>query len=169
VGEGLDAAGRLRQKGLAGARARRRGLADGALAEIRQQLRSKTTWHGSELVEADRCFPSRGRVAVAARSRTSVGPSVGTCDGGGARHRRDDHAAINLARYRSPGDSTRPASWGPGKTRASRARGEEARTPQGEPREGCHMRLSLTQRQRKEPGGRHGGEGSSHGQEDASS
>src|SRR5579875_1553181 len=58
VVEGLDAAGMLRQKGLSGARARRRGLADSALAEVRRQLRYKTGWYGSELVEADQYFPS---------------------------------------------------------------------------------------------------------------
>ncbi len=44
VVEGLDVAGMLRQQGSPGARARRRGLADAALAEIRRQLRSKTSW-----------------------------------------------------------------------------------------------------------------------------
>src|SRR5579875_1722929 len=48
------------------------------------------------------------------------------------------------------GGPTRPASWGPGETRASRARGGEARSPRGQPREGCRMRRSLTQRQRRE-------------------
>ena len=46
------------------------------------------------------------------------------------------------------GGPTRPASWGTGETRASRARGGEARSPRGQPREGCRMRRSLTQRQR---------------------
>ncbi|HLH71319.1 MAG TPA: transposase [Candidatus Dormibacteraeota bacterium] len=102
VGEGLDAAGRLRQKGIPGARARRRGPADAALAELRRQLRYQTPWYGSEVVEAERCFAS---------SRTCHGcglvQDLGWAehwrgDGGEARHRRDDHAAINLARY-SPG------------------------------------------------------------------
>jgi len=102
VGEGLDAAGRLRQKGIPGARARRRGPAEAALAELRRQLRYQTPWYGSEVVEAERCFAS---------SRTCHGcglvQDLGWAehwrgDGGEARHRRDDHAAINLARY-SPG------------------------------------------------------------------
>jgi transposase len=38
VVEGLDAAGMLRQKGLPGARARRRGLSDSALGQTRRQL-----------------------------------------------------------------------------------------------------------------------------------
>ncbi len=62
-----------------------------------------TASRGSELVEADRCFAS---------SRTCHGcglvQDLGWAerwrgDGGGARHRRDDHAASNLARHRSPG------------------------------------------------------------------
>jgi len=44
VGEGLDAAGMLRQQGLPEVRAWRRGLADAALAELRRQLRSTTGW-----------------------------------------------------------------------------------------------------------------------------
>jgi putative transposase len=44
VVEGLDAAGMLRQKGLAGARARRRGLSDAALGTPRRHLSYKTGW-----------------------------------------------------------------------------------------------------------------------------
>ncbi|KCT12247.1 transposase [Mycobacterium tuberculosis XTB13-119] len=58
VVEGLDAAGMLRQKGLPGARARRRGLSDSALGTPRRHLSYKTGWYGSALVVADRWFPS---------------------------------------------------------------------------------------------------------------
>ena len=58
VVEGLDAAGMLRQKGLPGARARRRGLSDAALGTPRRHLSYKTRWYGSQLVVADRWFPS---------------------------------------------------------------------------------------------------------------
>ena len=58
VAEGLDAAGMLRQKGLPGARASRRGLSDSALGETRRQLGYKTGWYGSRLVIADRFYPS---------------------------------------------------------------------------------------------------------------
>jgi putative transposase len=58
VVEGLDAAGMLRQKGLPGARARRRGLSDSALGTPRRHLSYKTGWYGSQLVVADRWFPS---------------------------------------------------------------------------------------------------------------
>ncbi len=102
VVEGLDAAGMLRQKGLPGARARRRGLADAALAEVRRQLRYKTTWYGSELVEADRFFPS-SKTCHRCGSIQDIGwAEHWRCDGCGARHQRDDNAAINLARYSTP-------------------------------------------------------------------
>jgi putative transposase len=54
VVEGLDAAGMLRQKGLTGARARRRGLSDSALGEPRRQLDYKPvgTDHNSPLPTA---------------------------------------------------------------------------------------------------------------------
>ena len=58
VVEGLDVASLLQQKGLLGARARRRGLSDSAMGEIRRQLRYKCPWYGSTLIEADRFFPS---------------------------------------------------------------------------------------------------------------
>ncbi|MCL6001963.1 transposase, partial [Neisseria meningitidis] len=58
VVEGLDAAGMLRQQGLSGARARRRGLSDAALGTARRHLAYKSGWDGSQLVGADRWFPS---------------------------------------------------------------------------------------------------------------
>jgi putative transposase len=58
VVEGLDAAGMLRQKGLPGARARRRGLSDSAQGTPRRHLSYKTGWYGSQLVVADRWFAS---------------------------------------------------------------------------------------------------------------
>ena len=63
VVEGLDAAGMLQQKGLNGARARRRGLSDAALGTPRRHLAYKTRWYGSELVVADRWFPSSKTIA----------------------------------------------------------------------------------------------------------
>ncbi len=102
VGEGLDAAGRLRQKGLPGARARRRGPAEAALAELRRQLRYQVGWYGSEVVEAERYLSCSRLCHGCGLVQDLGGDEHWTCKGGGARHRRDDHAAINLARY-SPG------------------------------------------------------------------
>ena len=77
VVEGLDAAGMLRQKGLPGARARRRGLSDAALGTPRRHLYYKTAWYGSRLVVADRWFPSSKPATPAGTSKTSAGTSTG--------------------------------------------------------------------------------------------
>ncbi|MQA60431.1 MAG: transposase [Actinophytocola sp.] len=152
VVEGLDAAGMLQQKGLPGARARRRGLSDAALGEVRRQLAYKTTWYGSTLIVADRWFPS-SKTCHGCRHVQDIGWSEHwTCHGCGVRHQRDDNAAINLARYEAP------TAGGVGvlspvgaavkrgadrKTRPRRAGGDEARknhlAPQsqvGQPRDG---------------------------------
>ncbi len=99
VVEGLDAAGMLRQKGLAGARARRRGLSDSALGTPRRHLSYKTGWYGSQLVVADRWFPS-SRTCHVCRHVQDIGwAEHWQCDGCSARHQRDNNAAVNLARY----------------------------------------------------------------------
>jgi putative transposase len=135
VVEGLDAAGMLRQKGLAGARARRRGLSDSALGETRRQLAYKTGWYGSRLIVADRWFPSSKTCHACGHVQDIGWAEHWTCTGCRARHQRDDNAAINLARYEPPvtGDS----ALGPvraavkrradRKTRPGRAGGDEAR------------------------------------------
>lgn len=102
VVEGLDAAGMLRQTGLAGARARRRGLSDSALGETRRQLVYKTGWYGSTLVVADRWYPS-SRTCHKCQHVQGIGwAEHWECIGCGASHQRDDNAAINLARYEAP-------------------------------------------------------------------
>jgi putative transposase len=107
VVEGLEAAGMLRQKGLPGARARRRGLSDAALGERRRQLVYKTDWYGSRLVVADRWFPSSRTCHACGHGQDIGWDQHWTCTGCGTRHQRDDNAAINLARYEKPdpGDS----------------------------------------------------------------
>jgi putative transposase len=99
VAEGLDAAGMLRQKGLTGARARRRGLSDSALAEARRQLAYKTGWYGSRLIVASRWYPSSKTCHACGHVQEIGWAGYWTCAGCGARHQRDDNAAINLARY----------------------------------------------------------------------
>jgi putative transposase len=102
VVEGLDAAGMLRQKGLNGARARRRGLSDAALGETRRQLAYKTIWYGSTLVVADRWYPS-SRLCHNCGHKQDIGwAGHWVCDNCGTQHQRDDNAAINLARYEEP-------------------------------------------------------------------
>jgi putative transposase len=102
VVEGLDAAGMLRQKGLTGARARRRGLSDSALGQARRQLVYKTGWYGSTLVVADRWYPS-SKTCHRCQTVQDIGwAEHWQCHGCGAAHQRDDNAAINLARYEEP-------------------------------------------------------------------
>ena len=133
--EGLDAAGMLRQKGLTGARARRRGLSDSALGETRRQLAYKTAWYGSRLVIADRWYPSSKTCHAYGHVQEIGWNEHWICNGCETSHQRDDNAAINLARYEPPtmGDS----ALGPvgaavkrgadRKTRPRRAGGEETR------------------------------------------
>jgi putative transposase len=100
VVEGLDAAGMVRQKGLSGARARRRGLSDAALGTPRRHLSYKAGWYGSQLVVADRWFPSSKTCHVCGHLQDIGWAEHWTCDEcGTAAHQRDDNAAINLARY----------------------------------------------------------------------
>jgi putative transposase len=135
VVEGLDAAGMLRQKGLPGARARRRGLSDSALGETRRLLAYKTGWYGSRLVIADRWFPSSRTCHTCGHVEDIGWNEHWTCTGCGARHQRDDNAAINLARYEPP--AADDSALGPvraavkrradRKTRPGQAGGDETR------------------------------------------
>ena len=150
VVEGLDAAGMLRQKGLTGARARRRGLSDSALGETRRQLGYK-----SRLVRlparraADRFYPSSKTCHACGHVQDIGWAEHWTCAGCGTRHQRDDNAAVNLARYEPPpaGDSAVGPVGAAVKRRADRktgprpAGGDEARkgrsrTAAEQPRDG---------------------------------
>jgi len=68
-------------------------------AEVWRQLRYKTGWHGSILVEADRFFPSSKTCRRCGGVQTIGWAEHWTCDGCGRRHQRDDNATINLARH----------------------------------------------------------------------
>jgi putative transposase len=153
VVEGLDAAGMLAQKGLAGARARRRGLSDSALGETRRQLGYKSGWYGSNLIIADRFYPSSKTCSACGHLQHIGWGEHWTCDpaggGCGTRHQRDDNAAVNLARYEplATGDSAVGPVGAAVKRRADRktgprpAGGREARkggsrTAAEQPRDG---------------------------------
>lgn len=132
VVEGLDAAGMLRQKGLNGARSRRRGLGDAALAEPRRQLSYKCGWYGSELVVADRWFPSSKTCHCCGHVQDIGWARQWQCEQCEATHDRDDNASINLARY-TPGDLGSvgaPVKRGADRQTGPRpAGGEETRKP----------------------------------------
>jgi putative transposase len=102
VVEGLDAAGMLRQKGLPGARARRRGLSDAALGRPRRHLSYKTGWYGSQLVTADRWFPSSKTCHACGHVQDIGWTEHWQCANCSVSHQRDDNAAITLARYEEP-------------------------------------------------------------------
>ena len=146
VVEGLDVAAMLRQKGLSGARARRRGLSDAALGDHRRQLRYKTGWYGSRLVEADRWFPSSKTCHCCGHCQDIGWAEHWTCLACGTRHQRDDNAAINLARYECSTSAVGPVGaavkrGADRKTRSHRAGGDEARkggrpTSAEQPRDG---------------------------------
>ena len=110
--EGLDAASLLQQKGLPGARSRRRRLSDAALGEIRRQLRYKCHWYGSTLIEADRFFPSSKTCHVCGHVQSIGWSEHWTCDECSSSHQRDDNAAINLARWASLGSVGAPVKRG---------------------------------------------------------
>ncbi|WP_230864668.1 IS607 family element RNA-guided endonuclease TnpB [Mycobacterium canetti] len=138
VVEGLDAAGMLRQKGLPGARARRRALSDAALGTPRRHLSYKTGWYGSSLVVADRWFPS-SKTCHACRHVQDIGwDEKWQCDGCSITHQRDDNAAINLARYEEPPSVVGPVGaavtrGADRKTGPGPAGGREARKGTGHP------------------------------------
>jgi putative transposase len=138
VVEGLDAAGMLRQKGLPGARARRRGLSDAALGTPRRHLSYKTGWYGSQLVVADRWFPSSKTCHACGHAQDIGWDEHWTCDACSASHHRDDCAAINLARYEDTISVVGPVGaavkrGADHKTRPGRAGGREARKGTGHP------------------------------------
>ena len=138
VVEGLDAAGMLRQKGLSGARARRRGLADAALGTPRRHLTYKTGWYGSQLVIADRWFPSSKTCHACGHVQDIGWAQHWQCQACSVWHHRDDNASINLARYEDTASVVGPVGaavkrGADRKTRPSRAGGREARKGTGHP------------------------------------
>jgi putative transposase len=108
VVEGLDAAGMLQQKGLSGARARRRGLWDAALGTPRRHLSYKTGWYGSRLVAAHRWFPSSKTCHAYGHVQHTGWAEHWKCDACSATHQRDDNAALNLARWEEPATAVGP-------------------------------------------------------------
>jgi len=111
AGRDRDAApaGVARGQGAAkGARRRRPGRGPAAAAR-QDRLGSPSgrapmgsPWEGSEPVGAERCLPSSKRGHRCSGIRAIGRAERWACDGGGRRHRRDGHAAVDLARP-SPG------------------------------------------------------------------
>jgi putative transposase len=149
VVEGLDAAAMLRQKGLPGARARRRGLSDAALGTPRRHLSYKTGWYGSGLVVADRWFASSKTCHACGHVQDIGWDEKWQCDGCSVTHQRDDNAAVNLARYEETPSVVGPVGaavkrgadrkTGPGPAGGREARKGRGRKAAEQPRDGVRV------------------------------
>jgi putative transposase len=119
VVEDLNVAGMSRRKPGAGrgGRGLNRAIADAAPGELRRQLGYKTTWYGSQLVVADRWYPSSKTCSAcgAVKAKLALADRQYQCDHCGAVLDRDLNAAINLARLseHAPRVEGRPAGSGP--------------------------------------------------------
>ena len=102
--EDLNAAGMLANRRLA------RVVADAAFGELRRQLEYKAAWYGTELVVADRWFPSSKTCSGcgAIDAGLTLTDRVYECSACGLSVDRDVNAAINLARYTAPPAKTSP-------------------------------------------------------------
>jgi putative transposase len=96
--EDLNAAGMLANRKLA------RVVSDAAFGEFRRQLIYKAAWYGTELVVADRWFPSSKTCSGcgAIHGELTLSDRVYDCAACGLVLDRDVNAAINLARYTAP-------------------------------------------------------------------
>jgi IS605 OrfB family transposase len=88
-----------------------RSLADASFGELRRMLEYKCRWYGSELVVADRFFPSSKTCSRCGlvRDHLSLGDRFFTCPACGLSIDRDLNAAINLAGWAHPDVSPHPA------------------------------------------------------------
>jgi putative transposase len=93
--EDLNAAGMLQLRSLA------RHVSDAAFGEFRRQLEYKCAWYGTELVVADRWYPSSKTCSDCGTVNEDLTLSDRTyaCTGCGLVIDRDLNAAVNLARY----------------------------------------------------------------------
>ena len=101
VVEDLAVAQMGQQKNLPGARKRRRRLYDAAMGTLKRHMSYKTRWHGSELILADRWYPSSKTCHKCGHWQDIGWAREWTCHACGAVHDRDENAAVNLALYPS--------------------------------------------------------------------
>jgi putative transposase len=95
VVEDLNVAGMLADRRLA------LGVADQALGTLRRLVTYKAAWYGTDLVVADRWFPSSKTCSACGHLHRGLGrgESHWACPACGADHDRDHDAAVNLARW----------------------------------------------------------------------
>ena len=101
--EDLNTAGMLANRRLA------RSLSDAAFGELRRKLEYKTAWYGTELVVADRWFPSSKTCSDCGTidAGLTLSDRVYECSSCGLSLDRDVNA-INLARYTAPSKTSPP-------------------------------------------------------------
>jgi putative transposase len=92
--EGLNVAGMMRNHCLA------KHIGDAAFAEIFRELEYKASWQGRNYLELDRFFPSSKLCSSCGHLLDEMPLSVREwdCPACGARHDRDENAAINIKR-----------------------------------------------------------------------
>lgn len=88
-------------RGGAAKRGLNRALGDAALGELFRQLDYKTRWYGSQLIKADRWFPSSKLCSGCGvvKAKLHLAERTYQCDNCGLVIDRDLNAAINLARH----------------------------------------------------------------------
>jgi len=105
--EDLNVAGMLQLRSLA------RQVSDASFGEFRRQLEYKCAWYGTELVIADRWFPSSKTCSGCGtvKADLTLSDRVYECGRCGLVLDRDVNAAVNLARYQPAPDegATKPA------------------------------------------------------------
>ena len=102
--EDLNAAGMLANRRLA------RVISDAAFGEFRRQLTYKAGWYGTQLIVADRWFPSSKTCSGcgAVHADLTLADRVYACAVCGLTLDRDVNAAVNLARYAPAPPPTTP-------------------------------------------------------------
>ena len=87
-----------------------RVVSDAAFGEFRRQLVYKAAWYGTELVVADRWFPSSKTCSGCGsiHLELTLSDRVYACSSCGLVIDRDVNAAVNLARYTAPPPKTSP-------------------------------------------------------------
>jgi len=98
--EDLNAAGMLQLRSLA------RQVSDASFGEFRRQLEYKCAWYGTELVIANRWFPSSKTCSACGivKADLTLADRVYECGECGLVLDRDVNAAVNLARYQPEPD-----------------------------------------------------------------
>jgi len=100
--EDLNVAGMLQLRALA------RHVSDAAFGQFRRQLEYKAAWYGTEVVVADRWFPSSKTCSGCGtiNANLTLADRVYDCGACALVIDRDENAAVNLARYTPPPPKT---------------------------------------------------------------